>query len=683
MTAKFWVGGSGNWSDATNHWALSSGGAPGAGNLPTAADTVTFDVLSNTTAYTVTMNTATQKLCLDATFGAPLAGNVTLAGTQGWSISGSLTLYSGLIWTYTGAITFNGTSSKNITTAGTALTSAIIFNGASGGWVHQDNFTTSSTITLTQGTWNWNAKTITALRYASSGAVARTMTMTNGTLILGTGLTNTTIWDTSVQTNLVITNTGSTVTMAIDNSSSASLSFPCLFKPGGFTFNSLTITGTGYDQFEIFSDLTCAGTLTMTGANRSTGRFRLYSDTLGTARTLTAAVVALTNIDFEDITAAGVAAPFTGTSLGNCNGLTNITTTAPVTRFWVGNAGTYTDEAHWSTSTGGSGGASFPLPQDTATFDASSFSSSQSVTLAVENGRSGQMTWTGVTNTPVLNVGKDLYFYQGMTLSASMTVSGVQTYNLVGSSAYNWAQQGLTTTSTFAINALGGTYTFTSQFGGSLGSVPALSLSNGALDANDFDVYITGFTSSNAFTRTLSLGNGTWYLRSTGTQWNMATVTNLTFHAEGSTIECNGTTVSACTFSGGGLTYNNLRINKTGTGSITFAGSNTFNVFSMTSSAVHSIIFTNGTTTTFASWTVMGTPGNVYTIAASLGANYNFVKTGGGVVSVDYLSISRSQATPANTWYAGTHSTDGGNNTGWNFTAPPASGSIQVVVVCC
>jgi len=50
---RFWVGNGGNWSDNTNHWSASSGGAPGA-TLPTTADDVVFDANSfSSSAQTV------------------------------------------------------------------------------------------------------------------------------------------------------------------------------------------------------------------------------------------------------------------------------------------------------------------------------------------------------------------------------------------------------------------------------------------------------------------------------------------------------------------------------------------------------------------------------------------------------------------------------------------------------
>ena len=40
---RYWVGGGGNWSDDANHWAVSSGGAAGAGNKPGLSDMAIFD----------------------------------------------------------------------------------------------------------------------------------------------------------------------------------------------------------------------------------------------------------------------------------------------------------------------------------------------------------------------------------------------------------------------------------------------------------------------------------------------------------------------------------------------------------------------------------------------------------------------------------------------------------------
>lgn len=177
----FWVGGSGNYSDATNHWSTTSGGSPGAGNLPTAADDAVFDSLSNATAYTVTFDTAVAKVCKDLKFLAAPAtsGTITWAGTQSITISGSLLCLSGMTRTYSGAITFNATSTgQTVTMNGVSLASAVTFNGSGGDWTLQDGFSiATSTITLTTGTLNTNGVAVTCGVFSSAAAGTRTLTL--------------------------------------------------------------------------------------------------------------------------------------------------------------------------------------------------------------------------------------------------------------------------------------------------------------------------------------------------------------------------------------------------------------------------------------------------------------------------------------------------------------------------
>lgn len=48
QTTYYWVGNGGDWSDSTNHWATSSGGAPDVANVPDLTTDVVFDVNSFT-----------------------------------------------------------------------------------------------------------------------------------------------------------------------------------------------------------------------------------------------------------------------------------------------------------------------------------------------------------------------------------------------------------------------------------------------------------------------------------------------------------------------------------------------------------------------------------------------------------------------------------------------------------
>jgi hypothetical protein len=136
------------------------------------------------------------------------------------------------------------------------------------------------------------------------------------------------------------------------------------------------------------------------------------------------------------------------------------------------------------------------------------------------------------------------------------------------------------------------------------------------------------------------------------------------------------TAATAKTFVGGGSTFN-CTLNQGGAGALTITGSNTFSNITNTIQPA-SILFTAATTSTFTNFNLSGTSGNLITIGSVTAASHTLSKAS-GTVSADYLSISRSTATGGATWNA-TNSTDGGNNSGWIFTAPPSTATGNFLV---
>jgi len=124
-------------------------------------------------------------------------------------------------------------------------------------------------------------------------------------------------------------------------------------------------------------------------------------------------------------------------------------------------------------------------------------------------------------------------------------------------------------------------------------------------------------------------------------------------------------------FSGGNVTYYN--IDQGGAGYLQINGTTTFNDIqnSYVATGATSIRFQSNPTV--ANFTASGAVGNVLTlISTSAGTARTITKTGGGTISVDYMSIQDSTAAGTGaTWYAGANSTNVSNNTGWIFTAPP------------
>ena len=316
----------------------------------------------------------------------------------------------------------------------------------------------------------------------------------------------------------------------------------------------------------------------------------------------------------------------------------------------------------WSTSSGGASGASVPLCHDTVVLDASSASGTYSMDMP----RAGaNITCTGFTRTLTSNI-SIVYIYGNLTFSSGMTFNnGSDTWVFSGRGS-----QTLDTTgkSLYSVNMYcsGGSYTLSSN----LTCESELECDYGTFTANNYDVHVLDFLCK--YAATVNMGSGTWTVTNINTAWSVSS-TN-TINAGTSTIVIADTGIAPKKFIGGGKTYYNVTIQGAGISSYTFTGSNTFNTLTSTKTVEHGLIFTAGTTTTFANFQVAGTSGNVVTLNSTTTGTFALVKSGGGRVTSDYLNIQHSVATPSNTWYAGVNSIDNQSTTtagsGWIFNVP-------------
>lgn len=270
--------------------------------------------------------------------------------------------------------------------------------------------------------------------------------------------------------------------------------------------------------------------------------------------------------------------------------------------------------------------------------------------------------------------------YGNLTLSSTMTVAS--TANATTFKATSGTKTITTNTCSVALaltfDGVGGTW----QLQDTCSCTQAVTLTNGTLDANNQTFKMLTFASNNANTRVIKMSTGTWELTSTAvaTVWNTATTTGLTVTPSTSTIKISGSTTNIRTFSGGGKTFGNIWItNATSGGEVDFVGSNTFLNFKQQDATPQTIKFTATTTTTVSSWSAFGTASNLLTIGSITAAGHTLSKAGGGFICADFLSISRSTASPSSptAFYAGTHSTDGGNNAGWSFIYCPCGGFMM------
>jgi hypothetical protein len=663
-STRYWVGGTGNWSD-TARWSTSSGGGSGA-SVPRSHDDVVFDSASNATAYTATVNAVTGGIRMKSlTIAGPASGNVTLAGSTAIDgIHGNVTLpATGLTRTYTGFITLSGsTSGLTLTTNGVALASAITVNGVSSEWSLGSALDAGSTsFTITNGSFKCVTYNLTASQIASDNQNSRTIDFGSGTHTLSgsspvsLGSTETTRANLSVVPGTAQLNFSSANPSPFGNNQTfynvafTSTSAGTVTINGANSYNNLSFTGitsAGLKVISVTANQTITGTFTCSAGTNATMRHFVRSNTLGTTRTLTCAAVSLTDVDFRDITIAGAAAPATGTRLGDCKGNSGITFTAAANKYWNLAAGGNWSATGWATSSGGSPAVNnFPLAQDTCFFEATGLNSGATVTInAAYNIGTIDMS-ARTTNTMTLATGSTTpAIYGNWVNGTGTTLTGTGAMTFAGRGSQTITSAGRLFTQPFTIQSPSGFVTLQDAFETTSTSTTALNVDIGSFLANIYNVTISsgGFQSNGAGIRTLGIGTGTWIVA--GSTWNAGTSTNLTVTGTG-TISL--TSASAKTFAGGSVSYTNITLNQGGAGTLTVNGNNTFANITNTYKATGATTINFGTTTqTVGNFTAAGEATRLLTLTGtSASSPCTLVHTGSGTAAdVDYLTITGVRA---------------------------------------
>lgn len=458
MATYYWVGGTGTWdATTTTNWSTSSGGAGGAG-VPTAADDVIFNSASNATGYTLTVG-PTPTTCKNCTMAAPASGILTWAGVGVWTILGSLSITgTNITKTYSGNINFTSTVAGNTIDQGGLSFSSNVFifglvNGttASAVWTLASNFT-SAGFTLNGGTFTTNNFNMAVTSWVSTGTATRAFNLGSSTInatsnvfsMASTGMTfNAGTSTINLNQSGSVSFTGAGLTYYNVAYTSAIGNGP-LSITGANTFNNLTFanrSSAGVFQCVLPNGVTTTinGTLTCavyTSGNENKRTF-IYSDNPGVAATLSVATLGtLTNVDFRSITAAGAssATPWSGTSIGDYIGNTNITFTTPKTVYWVSSASANWNAAVWGTSSGTTGGSisNIPLAQDTVIFDNAGLVSGGTITIQ-DSFSLGRPNFTSRTNPITISTPSSTvnYVFGDVTLNSAVTLNSTSSTSIV------------------------------------------------------------------------------------------------------------------------------------------------------------------------------------------------------------------------------------------------------------
>lgn len=439
------------------------------------------------------------------------------------------------------------------------------------------------------------------------------------------------------------------------------------------------------------AQLILAANQTVTGEFKPRGvaacQLLVTSDTLGTARTITvtgATLSNMSNVDWRDITFnnGGTDVNLSTYKTGDCGGNTItsgvLSFTTPVDWRWhSAGPGTYniSDRTYLFTETNGGGTQMAadrgPLPQDNVYCDGDSINGT--TTIDQDLPRMPGIDFTGCDPVAFHVNNVQQICYGSFIGAANVTYTGSASYTLTfgtrGSVSLNPVSQ-LTDNITIAV--VGGTVTL----GGNIdnGTGATITLSNGTLDGDTYNVSCLTFVASGTLARTLLMGSGTWNVH----VWTFTTTTNLTSASVGETstiVFGSATDSTARTFAGGGLTYNNLSIvaNTTGTQQVTISGNNTF-TGTVTINGPKTINFTAGTTQTVAS---LATTGTGIVLKSTVPGSPWYLVDASGTNQVSNATISDSHPSGGALWLAsdGTNTDGGGNlaydpatNAGWKWT---------------
>lgn len=505
------------------------------------------------------------------------------------------------------------------------------------------------------GTLNTNNQSITTSGvFNISGSGSRTITLGSSSITVGT-------WTATTTTNLTFNSNTSTITMTGTGTfNGGGLTYYNVVSSGSSwtlngvnTFTNLTKTGAASKNgiMTLQANQTISGTLTVNG-NSAVNRVLITSSAITAQRTLTAGTVTMTNVNLRWISGAGAGSwnlsDITG-GAGDCGGNSNITFTTASTQTWNGTSGGNWSENAWTTRV--------PLPQDTALIS----SSFGTVTITFDIYDIPNISFASASGTITATFTASMSIYGAIDFTNITTVdSGSFTLDLMGGGSHNIDTNGNSLANPLVISSVGGTYTLQD----SITTTAGITLTKGTLNLNNYNLTCSTFTSSNANTRTLTMGSGTIELTGQGTVWETSTVTNFTLNGNTSTIKLTTAIDTNTNFlKMGGKTYYNLWIDTANRSTFVniLQGSNTFNDLKV--SAGQGLYFETGTTQTVSSLTAIGDSDNIITLSGFAGWT---ISDSTGTNSVEYCNISYSTATGGATWNA-TNSVDGGDNNGWNF----------------
>jgi gliding motility-associated-like protein/uncharacterized repeat protein (TIGR01451 family) len=752
-TTLYWVNGGGDWNDK-NHWSTSSGGTPGA-CIPFIGDDVVFDANSGFTVGNNIVATTGNTYCKNMSWlpGVPASPILNESGSFYMSVYGSVVLEPTV--RMNAGLDLRGTTSVTLTVNGSALGSLQVIvrksdPTATSGLRVLDNWSnTAASLVLARGVLDLHDRTINIGSYVSNSGLVRSLNINKANITMFNWTYNG--FNKSMDAaNSTILITGNIISRdVVYNIVECSASHPnfdisnttfgyLLFSNPAFTSGArigggniirrLEFKGQGLLRFTgnaIDSLITAEnrnfyfyeGTTTINKYFKAThpscsglGEIRT-GGTTGTIVFAPNTVVDISNVYMENIAATGgsgsltLPIPFSGADAGGNSGWT-ISSSAGNARYWVGGAGDWNDASHWSTTSGGTGGACIPTIGDDVFFDGGSgfTAASKTITVSAGNAYFRNMSWSGALNAPILNKsgswnmegwGSSIILNPAVTLNIStLRLMGPSAVVMSGEtkgdfdleiykagSGFTLANDYNNALSDFYIhggyfNVVGRTLTAARVDNGALNNPVAIDISGSTINVGLWR--FSGVTTQRSLNAANSVINGT--IIATGFRYDVVNVPGIAFEVAtinntivkqltltdpnvGSVAGINGAnnTISRLEYKGSGSVYGTGNIIDT---LIFFPG----NIYQ----------FAPGTTTTITGeWFGSGTPCRLTEIKSGHATLRATITKTSGTVDFDYIRLKNMTATGGGTFNVKEHSTDQGGNIGWAIS--PYNGAAPIL----
>ncbi len=717
----YWVNGAGNWQDSS-HWSYSSGGQSGA-CIPQIYDNVYFDNNSFNALNDTVKIDSNNIFCHNMDWTSASLNPIFYDSSQYVHfISGSIHLINHMNYQMYNKTFFVWDSlNKTITMAGNKFDNNIYFCDT-GQWILQDTLNVKGNIYHYAGELNSNQQHIFTESYYGDFDRSKTLNFSNSTFnISAGGNANIFFWLQQNNTHLISNNStliyesgGTLETRGNLQTEFDNVIFLDIDKEGFIKhqatltnkFNKVKFEGNGDIRGDNFFD-----SLIFSKDNRYfleggkqqyiTNEWQANADCYGMIKIMGkvgngASSIAqvhkingdvnMSSVKIGNIDAIGNVS-FSinhGIDLGNNSSNWQISTIPNRTLYWVNNTGDWYDTAHWSLTSGGTGGECIPTYIDDVHFDPSSFAQSQDTAYASLNSvEFHSMYWNYTPDTPNMDI-QTLNIYGSLWLGDTMTLN-TYNYNFYALDTGNIIRSANKTLQIVRFLTQG-EWNLIDPF-----STSYIYQKNGNLICHGFDISTNYYQSKYPNVRKLNIENSNFYIKN---KMDLTT-DNFSFIANNSNIIFrNNSTNPLLELKLRGsntLNFNNVLFEPITKGkSIINNESSSHHIFSkvtINNSAdilgehiFDSLIFYAGNTYQLEKgktqnindyWFVRGNNCFALTLQSTKKNQQAFVTKSLGSVVGDFINMRDIGASGGATFFAGNFSSNISNNTGWIFSNGP------------